>query len=161
VKGKLDADQSMLETRIEENTGIQEDVQELHGMANAGLCEPSLPGFFESGTGGNPCEHTPTSDVGRINVTYVRTPSARARRRGRILRPRHKACWEGDERGAYTMLVDVREIRNVESPTGREPYGEGALTVVDGVTTIQGDGNAVHRAIGGRETIEWGWFTYA
>jgi hypothetical protein len=30
----------MLETRIEENTGIQEDVQGLNGMANAGLREP-------------------------------------------------------------------------------------------------------------------------
>jgi hypothetical protein len=60
----------MLETRIEEKEGIQEDVQELHGMANAGLCEPESPGFLESGTGGKPLEHTPTSEVGNINVTY-------------------------------------------------------------------------------------------
>ncbi len=71
ANGKPDADQSMLETRIEENTGIQEDVQGLHGMANAGLRDPQSPGFFESGTGGNPCEDTPTSEVGDINVTYL------------------------------------------------------------------------------------------
>jgi hypothetical protein len=36
-----------------------------------------------------------------------------------------------------------------------------SLTVVDGVTTIQGDGNAAHRAIGGREMNWQGNFTYA
>jgi hypothetical protein len=38
----------------------------------------------------------------------------------------------------------------MEWPTGRESYGEGVLTVVVGVTPHQGDGNAVHRAIGDR-----------
>ncbi|MCP3676598.1 MAG: hypothetical protein GY721_03110 [Deltaproteobacteria bacterium] len=33
------------------------------------------------------------------------------------------------------------------SPTGGDPYGDGVLVVVDGVTSIQGDGNAVHRAM--------------
>jgi hypothetical protein len=111
----------MLETRIEENTGIQEDVQGLHGMANAGLREPESPGFFESGTGGNSCEYTPTSDVGRINVTYIRTPSAQARRRGRFLRPRHKECRQGDEWGAYTIL------ERSEDTERRITYGARAL----------------------------------
>ena len=41
---------------------------------------------------------------------------------------------------------DVHCIRNAGWPTGRESYGHGAPIVVDGVTPIQGDGNAVHRA---------------
>ena len=36
--------------------------------------------------------------------------------------------------------------RNVGSPKGRESYGDGVLIVVDGVTSIQGDGRADHRA---------------
>ncbi len=41
---------------------------------------------------------------------------------------------------------DVHCIRNAGSPTGRESYGDGASIVVVGVTTYQGDGNAVYRA---------------
>jgi hypothetical protein len=49
-----------------------------------------------------------------------------------------------------TATYDVHGIRKAGWPTGRESYGHGAPMVVDGVTSIQGDGNAVHRAKWGR-----------
>jgi len=48
--------------------------------------------------------------------------------------------------GAPTSVFDVRFVRNAGWPTGRESYGHGVPIVVVGVTTYQGDGNAVHRA---------------
>jgi hypothetical protein len=48
--------------------------------------------------------------------------------------------------GVPTSVYDVQRIRNAGWPTGRESYGHGILVVVDGVTPIQEDGNAVHRA---------------
>jgi hypothetical protein len=45
-----------------------------------------------------------------------------------------------------TSVYIVRDIRNSGTPTGRESYGVAVLVVVDGVTSIQGDGRAVHRA---------------
>ena len=36
------------------------------------------------------------------------------------------------------MLETFRPERNAGSPTGREPYGDGVLVVVDGVTPVQG-----------------------
>ena len=40
----------------------------------------------------------------------------------------------------------VLHVRNAGWPTGRESYGHGVPMVVDGVTPIQGDGHAGHRA---------------
>jgi hypothetical protein len=48
--------------------------------------------------------------------------------------------------GASTSVYDVSCDWNAGWPTGRESYGHGVPIVVDGVTPIQGDGNAVHRA---------------
>jgi hypothetical protein len=48
--------------------------------------------------------------------------------------------------GAPTSVYDVRFVRNAGWPMGRESYGHGVPMVVVGVTTYQGDGNAVHRA---------------
>ena len=45
-----------------------------------------------------------------------------------------------------TLSYDVSYVRNAGWPTGRESYGHGVLMVVDGVTPIQGDGNADYRA---------------
>jgi hypothetical protein len=44
---------------------------------------------------------------------------------------------EGDEWAAYVALLRTTET-NAGSPTGREPYGDGGLVVVAGVTTGQG-----------------------
>lgn len=44
---------------------------------------------------------------------------------------------EGDEWAAYVTLLRMAET-NVGSPTGREPYGDGGLIVVAGVTAGQG-----------------------
>ena len=46
-----------------------------------------------------------------------------------------------------TSVYYVRDIRNSGWPTGRESYGHAVLVVVVGVTSHQGDGNAVHRAM--------------
>ena len=40
----------------------------------------------------------------------------------------------------------VSIVRNTGSPKGRESQGDGVLIVVDGVTSIQGDGSADYRA---------------
>ena len=45
---------------------------------------------------------------------------------------------------------DVQHVRNTGSPKWGDPYGDGVLVIVGGVTPIQGDGNAVHRAMQGR-----------
>ena len=52
---------------------------------------------------------------------------------------------QGDEWGAYVTLLRTTGT-NAGSPTGREPYGDGVLIVVAGVTSRRGDGNTVHRA---------------
>ena len=44
---------------------------------------------------------------------------------------------QGDEWGAYVMLGRATGT-NVGSPTGCEPYGDGGLVVVAGVTTGRG-----------------------
>jgi hypothetical protein len=44
---------------------------------------------------------------------------------------------QGDEWGAYVTLLRTTET-NAGSPVGREPYGDGGLVVVAGVTTGQG-----------------------
>ncbi len=46
----------------------------------------------------------------------------------------------------YLRQSKVAPVRNTGWPTGRESYGHGVPIVVDGVTSIQGDGNTVHRA---------------
>ena len=51
----------------------------------------------------------------------------------------------------YLRQSDVSPVRNVGWPTRRESHGHGVPMVVDGVTSIQGDGNAVHRAKWDRE----------
>ncbi len=48
--------------------------------------------------------------------------------------------------GVPTSVYDVSFVRKTGWPTGGDVYGHGVLMVVDGVTSIQGDGNAVHRA---------------
>ena len=45
-----------------------------------------------------------------------------------------------------TSAWNVHGIRKTGWPTECEFYGHGVLIVVDGVTPIQGDGNAGHRA---------------
>ncbi len=45
-----------------------------------------------------------------------------------------------------TSVYIVHSIRNAGWPTGGDAYGHGVLVVVVGVTSHQGDGNAVHRA---------------
>ena len=44
---------------------------------------------------------------------------------------------QGDEWDAYVTLLRTTRT-NVGSPTGREPYGDGVLIVVAGVTPRQG-----------------------
>jgi len=44
---------------------------------------------------------------------------------------------QGDEWDAYVTLLRTAR-RNVGSPTGREPYGDGAPVVIAGVTACQG-----------------------
>lgn len=44
---------------------------------------------------------------------------------------------QGDEWGAYVTLFRATET-NAGSPVGREPYGDGGLVVVAGVTPGQG-----------------------
>jgi hypothetical protein len=46
-----------------------------------------------------------------------------------------------------TSAYSVHGIRKAGWPTGGDAYGHRVLVVVDGVTPIQGDGNAVHRAM--------------
>jgi hypothetical protein len=58
--------------------------------------------------------------------------------------------------GAPTSVYNVSFVRNAGWPTGRESYGHGVLMVVDGVTPIQGDGNAVHRAKQDRRVSTYG-----
>ncbi len=45
-----------------------------------------------------------------------------------------------------TLAYDVQNIRNAGWPTGGDAYGHRVLMVVVGVTSHQGDGNAVRRA---------------
>ncbi len=51
-----------------------------------------------------------------------------------------------DMNGAPKLVYDVSFVRNTGWPTGGDAYGHRVLIVVDGVTSIQGDGKAVHRA---------------
>jgi hypothetical protein len=44
------------------------------------------------------------------------------------------------------LAYHVSMVRNTGSPKGRESQGDGVLIVVDGVTSIQGDGSADYRA---------------
>jgi hypothetical protein len=48
--------------------------------------------------------------------------------------------------GVPKVAYDVHGIRKAGWPTGGDAHGHGVPTVVDGVTPIQGDGNAAHRA---------------
>ena len=50
------------------------------------------------------------------------------------------------------MLVTFSAERNAGSPTGREPYGDGVLVVVDGVTTVQGARESRVQGEGGQVT---------
>ena len=45
-----------------------------------------------------------------------------------------------------TLAYYVHCIRKAGWPTGGDAYGHGVPIVVVGVTSYQGDGNAVHRA---------------
>ncbi len=57
---------------------------------------------------------------------------------------------QGDEWVAYVRLHRMTGT-NVGSPTGREPYGDGGLVVVAGVTSGQGGRESrPHRAKGAR-----------
>jgi transposase len=56
---------------------------------------------------------------------------------------------EGDEWGAYVALLRTAET-NAGSPVGREPYGDGGLTVVAGVTTGQGGRESRPQGEGGQ-----------
>ena len=49
-------------------------------------------------------------------------------------------------------VCNVSIVRNTGSPKFREGYGDGVLIVVDGVTSIRGDGRAAHRAKQDRQT---------
>jgi len=50
---------------------------------------------------------------------------------------------QGDERSAYVMLLQLMH-ENMGSPTGREPYGDGALVVVRGrESRLHGEGGQV------------------
>ncbi len=64
-------------------------------------------------------------------------------------------------KGPPTVPYDVRGIQNAGWPTEREFYGHGAPMVVDGVTSIQEDGNAVYRAKWGRSVSLLKILTYA
>ena len=44
-----------------------------------------------------------------------------------------------DMSGKPTLLYDVAQLRNTGLPTGREPYGDGVLIVVVGVTPHPGE----------------------
>ena len=59
---------------------------------------------------------------------------------------------QGDEWDAYVVLDTFRLERNAGSPTGREPYGDGVLGVVDGVTTVQGARESRVQGEGGQVT---------
>ncbi len=52
--------------------------------------------------------------------------------------------------GHPTSSYYVSHDCTAESPTGREPYGDGGSIVVGGVTTTQAVGKANHRAKGAR-----------
>ena len=56
---------------------------------------------------------------------------------------------QGDEWDAYVTLIRTTET-NVGSPTGREPYGDGGLVVVAGVTTGQGGRESRPQGEGGQ-----------
>ncbi len=56
--------------------------------------------------------------------------------------------------GVPTVIYNVQRVRNMGLPTGRESYGNGVPIVVDGVTPIQGDGNAVYRAKWNRQVTD-------
>ena len=56
---------------------------------------------------------------------------------------------QGDEWGAYVTLSRTTGT-NVGSPTGREPYGDGGLVVVAGVTTGQGGRESRPQGEGGQ-----------
>ena len=56
---------------------------------------------------------------------------------------------EGDEWAAYVALQRTTET-NAGSPAGREPYGDGGLVVVAGVTTGQGGRESRPQGEGGQ-----------
>ena len=58
---------------------------------------------------------------------------------------------EGDEWDAYVMLERTTR-RNVGSPNGREPHGDGGLVVVAGVTTGRGGRESRPQGQGGQVT---------
>src|SRR6266404_6310071 len=59
---------------------------------------------------------------------------------------------QGDDWGASGGLETGRAARNAGSPTGREPYGDGVLVVVDGVTSVQGARESRVQGEGGQVT---------
>jgi hypothetical protein len=58
---------------------------------------------------------------------------------------------EGDEWDAYVALGRMTRM-NVGSPNGREPYGDGGLVVVAGVTTGRGGRESRPQGEGGQVT---------
>ncbi len=58
---------------------------------------------------------------------------------------------EGDEWDAYVTLSRATGT-NVGSPKGREPYGDGGLVVVAGVTACQGERESRLQGEGGQVT---------
>jgi hypothetical protein len=56
---------------------------------------------------------------------------------------------QGDEWDAYVTLERATET-NVGSPNGREPYGDGGLVVVAGVTTGRGGRESRPQGEGGQ-----------
>ena len=63
---------------------------------------------------------------------------------------------QGDEWGAYVMLGRATGT-NVGSPTGCEPYGDGGLVVVAGVTTGQGGRESRPHTGEGDQVIGHSW----
>src|SRR5712691_12823459 len=61
---------------------------------------------------------------------------------------------QGDAWDAYVVLDTFSAERNAGSPTGREPYGDGVLVGVDGVTTVQGARESRVQGEGGQVTRE-------
>ena len=55
---------------------------------------------------------------------------------------------QGDEWGAYVTLLRTTRT-NAGSPVGREPYGDGVLIVLVGVTAHRGGRYATSRVLGG------------
>jgi ribosomal protein L44E len=59
---------------------------------------------------------------------------------------------QGDEWDAYVVRETFSAERNAGLPTGREPYSDGVLVVVDGVTPVQGARESRVQGEGGQGT---------